>query len=74
MPSLATRLAIHRVALSQVDEATAAAQAAADAANTAATTANDTIAFIEAGTLDLDAVTVSGTRFINDGGTLVAEP
>lgn len=60
MPSLATRVAIAR---HRIGEVTAAAEAVTAIAED-----------IQDGTLDLEAVTVGGTRFINDGGTLVAEP
>lgn len=74
MPSLATRLAVQRLTLANTEAAAAAAIAAAEAANIAAAAANDAIEDLEAGTLDLDAVSVGGQRFINDGGTLVVEP
>jgi hypothetical protein len=74
MPSLATRLAIAKLTLANTEAAADAAISAANAANTAAANANATIAEIESGTLDLDAVKVGGTRFVNSGGSLVAEP
>jgi hypothetical protein len=67
MPSLATRLAVARIGLNGVDTAVAAAQAAADTATAAVTE-------IQSGTLDLSAVKVGGVRFIESGGSLVAEP
>jgi hypothetical protein len=54
--------------------AAADAQAAANTAITAADSATTTLSQIESGTFDVDAVTIGGTRFINSGGTLVAEP
>ncbi len=61
-------------ALVEVQAATQAANDAAAAATQAATVATETIEQIEAGTLDLSAVTVGGTRFVNNGGTLTPEP
>lgn len=55
--------------------AAGAAQASADSASAAATSATTAISQIESGTLDLAAVKIGGTRFVNDGsGNLIAEP
>lgn len=67
MPSLSTRLAYQAMTLDQAEAATISAIAAAAAANEA-------VEAIEGGTLDLDAVTVGGQRFINSGGNLIPEP
>lgn len=67
MPSVSTRLAFQRMVI-------AGAEAAAAAANAAAANANAAIDDLEAGNLDLDAVTVGGERFVNTGGSLNPEP
>jgi S-adenosylmethionine:tRNA-ribosyltransferase-isomerase (queuine synthetase) len=67
MPSLRTRQRYQALVLDRAEASIAAASAALE-------TATDTLEDIEAGTLDLDAVTIGGQRFINDGGTLVVEP
>lgn len=67
MPSLRTRIMYNDVVLRTAETALASAAAAVA----------DATADLEAiadGTLDLDAITIGGTRFVNDGGTLVAEP
>ena len=64
MPSLRTWI-MH-------DRATVA-PALADAAEAVADATADLEAIAD-GTLNLEAVMIGGTRFINDGGTLVAEP
>lgn len=67
MPSLATRMAYQGLALASAQDALADA-----AAEVAAATAQ--LADLADGELELDAITVGGVRFINDGGALVAEP
>ena len=64
MPSLRTRIMYDRATV---------APALADAAEAVADATADLEAIAD-GTLNLEAVTIGGTRFINDGGTLVAEP
>lgn len=67
MPSLRTRVAIQNAVLATAQQELAeAAQAVSDA--------TDLLEEIQDGVLDVEAITVGGTRFINDGGTLVAEP
>lgn len=61
-------------AAAAADAAAANAAVEAAAATAAAASANDTIAQIEDGTLDLSAVKIGGTRFINNAGTLEPEP
>ena len=61
------------VAAATANTAATTAAAAATSAQSAADSANDTIDEIEAGTLDLSAVKVGGTRFVNTGGSLVPE-
>jgi len=56
------------------NEAAEVAQTAAETATTAADAANAAIENLEAGTFDLEAVTVGGQRFINNGGVLEPEP
>lgn len=67
MPSLRTRIRYQEVKLGLSQDALADAAAAV-------ATATDQLEDIAAGTLDLDAITVGGQRFINDAGTLVLEP
>lgn len=67
MPSLRTRIAYANITLDTAQDALAAA--ATEVAQ--ATVALDGISL---GTLDLDAVMVGGTRFINNGGVLEPEP
>lgn len=67
MPSLRTRTRYQGIALAQADEAIAAATAGLTQATT-------TLDAIETGTLDLDAVTIGGQRFVNNGGNLEVEP
>jgi hypothetical protein len=67
MPSLRTRIRYQEVILDVAEEALADAAAAVASATAA-------LEDIELGVLDLDAITVGGLRFINDGGTLVVEP
>ncbi len=67
MPSLRTRMHYTTLALSGAQDALA------DAA-VAVASATDALVDIEAGTLDLDAVTVGGQRFVNNGGVLELEP
>lgn len=82
-----TDLAAVVEAQGQALEAIQAAQAAADAATSAAeaantaaaeaqsaiSTANETLEQIAEGTLELQALTVGGTRFVNNNGTLQAD-
>jgi hypothetical protein len=67
MPSLATRMAYQGLALASAQDALA--DAAAEVA-----AATEALEQLEAGTLEVDAIVVGGVRFINDGGSLVAEP
>lgn len=60
MPSLATRTRYQGIVLQQ-------AEAALE--NTSALLID-----LQDGELDVEAITVGGQRFINDGGTLVVEP
>lgn len=71
MPSLKTRVAYQNMILA---DAGAALVAATNAASNAANEANEAVDQIESGTLDLAAVTVGGTRFVNVGDELVPEP
>ena len=67
MPSLATRIAYQNLSLATAQEALSeAAAAVADAA--------EDLQALADGELELDAVTVGGTRFVNSGGALVPEP
>ena len=67
MPSIKTRVAYQNIALAQAQDALVeAATAVADA--------TDALTDIQTGTLDLDAVTIGGQRFINNGGVLEVEP
>jgi hypothetical protein len=50
------------------------AQAEIEDATTALATATDTLSDLEAGTLDLSAVTINGDRYISDGTNLVLAP
>ncbi len=68
MPSLRTRTRFQGIVLETAEEALVAASAAV------ASAAAGTLGEIEAGTLDLDAITVGGVRFIESGGNLVPEP
>ena len=64
------------VAQSAADTAAAEAAAAAteaQAAAASATTANSAITQIQEGTLEIEAIKIGGQRFINSGGSLVAE-
>lgn len=67
MPSLRTRTRYQGLVLETAQDAIADAAAAVSSAT-------DTLNDIEAGTLDLDAITVGGQQFINDSGVLVAAP
>jgi hypothetical protein len=67
MPSLRTRTMYNAIVLATASDALVDAAAAVSSA-----TAD--LEAIADGTLDLDAITIGGTRFVNDGGTLVAEP
>lgn len=67
MPSLRTRIRYQGLVLERSEAAIAEATVQLE-------TATETLGDLEAGTLDLDAVTIGGQRFINDGGTLVVEP
>lgn len=67
MPSIRTRIRYQGMTLETAEDALASAAAEVAAATT-------TLSNIETGTLDLDAVKVGGVRFINSGGSLVAEP
>jgi hypothetical protein len=66
MPSLRTRTRYQEYLLS-------GAQEALDEAAEAVSAATDVLEDLEAGTLDLEAVTVGGVRFVNDAGVLVPE-
>lgn len=67
MPSLSTRLQHDRHVLANAEVALAtASEAVAEAAGSLADLAD--------GTLALDAITVGGQRFINNGGLLELEP
>lgn len=67
MPSLRTRVVYGNLVLATASEALVSAAAAVDAATV-------TLQAIETGTLDLDAVTIGGVRFVNNGGVLGPEP
>ena len=67
MPSLRTRSSYSAIVLDTASDALIGAAAAVSSATT-------TLSAIEAGTLDLDAVTIGGTRFINNAGSLEPEP
>lgn len=67
MPSIRTRIRYQNISLDQAEDALADASAAVAEATT-------TLSSIETGVLDLDAVTIGGTRFINNGGVLEPEP
>ena len=67
MPSFRTRMAYDRIVLATAQDALADAGAAV-------TAATEQLEQISDGTLDLDAVTIGGTRFINNGGVLEPEP
>lgn len=68
MPSLRTRQAFDRTVI-------ATAEAALGEAAAAVADATETLTDIQSGTLDLDAITVGGQRFIYDGvGDLIVEP
>ena len=75
MPSLRTRQVYDRAVLATAEVAlNEAATAVADATATL-TTVQGTIEDLTDGTLELDAVTVGGVRFVYDGvGDLVPEP
>lgn len=67
MPSLRTRTRYQGLVLERSEEAIAEATEGLN-------TATQTLGEIQTGTLDLDAVTVGGVRFIESGGALIAEP
>lgn len=67
MPSVKTRLTYQGLSLAQAQDALADASAAVAAAT-------DQLTDIADGTLNVDAITVGGVRFVNDGGSLVQEP
>ena len=75
MPSLRTRQAYDRAVLKTAEVALEQAASAVADATTSLTTVQGTIDDLTDGTLELDAVTVGGQRFIYDGvGNLVPEP
>ncbi len=74
MPSLRTRISYAGMAASNIEATVAVAQAALAEAAVAVAEATDTLEEIETGVLDLEAVTVGGQRFINNGGVLEPEP
>lgn len=67
MPSLATRMRYQGIVLER-------AEAALSEAAEAVGNATETLEAIEAGTLDMDAITVGGVRFIHSFGDLIPEP
>lgn len=75
MPSQRTRAAYDRIVLATAGEAIAQASDALSSATADLTAVQGTLSDIADGTLDLDAITVGGTQFVNDGaGNLVAVP
>jgi len=67
MPSFRTRIAVQNIVLATAQqELVEAAAAVSDA--------TDLLEDLQAGVLDVDAITVGGQQFINDGGTLVVAP
>lgn len=76
MPSLRTRARYDRITLDIAQVALSAAATAVEVATDTLNTVQGTIEEIQGGTLDLDAITVGGTRFVYDVGTggLVMEP
>lgn len=73
MPSLRTRQAYDRRVLATAEVALSNAAAAVADATATLGDVQATITDIEAGTLNLDAVKVSGVRFVNNAGVLQAE-
>lgn len=67
MPSLRTRTRYQGLVLETAQDEIAEAAAALS-------TATDTLSDLESGTLDVDAITVGGVRFIESGGNLIPEP
>lgn len=67
MPSIRTRTRYQGLVLETAKASIAVAAAAVSVATA-------TLTDLESGTLDVAAIKVGGQRFINDGGTLVAEP
>lgn len=65
MPSLRTRLMYQALTLN-------AAQSALQDASEAVAQATEQLNDLSTGTLDLDAVTIGGVRFVNEDGTLVS--
>lgn len=75
MPSQRTRAAYDRIVLATAGEALSEASDAITSATGTLTAVQGTLDDIADGTLDLDAITVGGTQFVNDGaGNLVAVP
>lgn len=74
MPSLRTRQAYQSIVLATAQDALGDAAAAVVAATETLGTVQDTITDLQAGVVNLDAVTIGGDRFVNNGGVLEREP
>lgn len=73
MPSLRTRMQYDRLVLETAEQAIAgASEALADATETIDASSADLQA-LASGNFDVDAITINGQRFINNGGILEPE-
>ncbi len=74
MPSLRTRQAYQGIVLNTAQDALDDAAAAVSAATETLGDVENTITDLQAGAVDLEAVTIGGQRFVNNGGVLELEP
>lgn len=73
MPSLRTRVRFQNLVLETAEEAIAEATADLAVASEAVNEATSDLAALALGSLDLAAITIDGTRFVNNGGVLEPE-
>jgi hypothetical protein len=74
MPSLRTRTIYQSIVLTSAEDAIATASASLAAASAEIDAASNDLEALSLGNLDLLALTISGQKFINNGGVLEPEP